>query len=416
MTGKLQSKHFISVREYSSSHFVLDDVEKFTEDEVRITETEFRDKIDIIPRFKGRFEIKTQQFVGYIVLPNHVISIVPKIPGASFFNMIRYSLHLPVITPEDFELSEGDSYYDILVHFFLDELERILQRGLYKGYRNYDESLTCLRGKILFKEHVSINHNRKDKIFCSYSELSSDITENQVIKYTLHYLSQCYFPNEEMNARLLRYYRRLDEVEVVRISVEALGSIEFSPLNEHYRTILSLCNLFLRDTSLDQEGIGERTAKSFLIDMNRLFESFVSTLLSERLEGYNVETQITMYSEVTGNPTKLILDLLISRNGKPILIMDTKYHEYHGSPENSHIYQLYYYCSNTHIKNGCLIYPGLGTYNHIPQEQNILLHIILLDLNASNQFEFEDKCSSFIRSMSDILSLIHDTASDQPES
>lgn len=75
------------------------------------------------------------------------ISISPKINGINFFNMIRYALLLPNLKPENLELSIGNNYYDILVRFLLDELERILQRGLYTDYRDYNESLAYLRAK-----------------------------------------------------------------------------------------------------------------------------------------------------------------------------------------------------------------------------------------------------------------------------
>jgi 5-methylcytosine-specific restriction endonuclease McrBC regulatory subunit McrC len=72
------------------------------------------------------------------------ISISPKINGINFFNMIRYALLLLNLKPENLELSIGNNYYDILVRFLLDELERILQRGLYTGYRDYNESLAYI--------------------------------------------------------------------------------------------------------------------------------------------------------------------------------------------------------------------------------------------------------------------------------
>lgn len=376
---------------------------RFTDDEIRIIEKEFQHKVDVIPRSEGKQEIRTQQYVGYIVLPNHVISIAPKIPSISFLNMVRYALHLPHLRAEEFELSEEDNYYDIIVLFLLNELERILQRGLHTGYKNYEESLNRLRGKILFKEQINNNYNRADRIYCSYSELSSDITENRIIKYTLHYLSQCYFPNESMNAQLLRYYRRLDEIDLIPVSTESFGSIEYTPLNEHYRTIITLCELFLRDSSLDQEKIGEKTTISFLIDMNKLFEAFVANLLIEKLEGYEVDTQKIIYPELEGSRFKIILDLLISKNGKPILILDTKYQEFLDNPKEDHIYQLYYYCSNTDVKDCCLIYPGQPIYRQYPQRQNIILHVILLDLRAANQFQFEEGCSNFINNMLETL-------------
>ena len=187
------------------------------------------------------------------------------------------------------------------------------------------------------------------------------------------------------------------------MALEAFTAIEYTPLNEHYKTILNLCELFLRDSSLNQEKIGERTAMSFLIDMNKLFEAFVSNLLIERLEGYEVQPQKMLYPETEGNRLRMILDLLISKNEKPVLILDTKYQQFVNSPKEDHIYQLYYYSSNTNVKNCCLIYPGEAFYRQYPQQQDIMLHVILLDLRASKPSEFEDNCSGFINTILDVL-------------
>ena len=83
---------------------------------------------------------------------------------------------------------------------------------------------------------------------------------------------------------LIDYYNMLDAIELVPINIDFFTTIEFTPLNEHYRTILTLCELFLRDSSLG-ETIGNKTSNSFLIDMNRLFEKFIGNLLKEQLAG-----------------------------------------------------------------------------------------------------------------------------------
>ena len=144
-------------------------------------------------------EIRTREYVGYIVLPNNVIVIKPKIPGIGFLNMLRYALELPELGKEHPELTKGEHYYDILVRFLFLELEKILQRGLHTGYKNCDDNAVFVRGKILLKEHLIVNHNMNDKIFCSFSEVSSDIIENRIIKYTLFYLSHCYFHRRQQS-------------------------------------------------------------------------------------------------------------------------------------------------------------------------------------------------------------------------
>ena len=69
----------VIVREYSSKSVNT----PFTEGEISIIKSDFKDKIDVYPKFDGQHEISAQQFIGYIVLPNHNICIEPKIHATS---------------------------------------------------------------------------------------------------------------------------------------------------------------------------------------------------------------------------------------------------------------------------------------------------------------------------------------------
>ena len=280
--------------------------------------------------------------------------------------------------------------------------------GLNIGYKIYDDNLSCIRGKILFKEHLTHNYNRNDKIFCSYSELTTDILENRIIKYTLYYLSQGYFLDDTINSKLLNYYNRLDQINLIPISsADCFKLIEYTPLNEHYRPILALCELLLRDSSLDEETIGEKTAISFLVDMNLLFEKFVINFMKETIKNNHIliEEQKLEYADLIDNKLPLKLDILISYNKKPILILDTKYIEYQNDPETKHIAQLALYSNSTGVKNCCLIYAGKTkekTHSYF-LHQGIKLDIISFDLHASNRNEFENMCNSFINSLMSLI-------------
>ena len=133
-----------------------------------------------------------------------MIIIEPKIPGIVFLNMLRFALELPELGKDHPELTKGEHYYDIVVRFLFSELEKLLRMGLYTGYKNYDNNVMFVRGKILLKEHLTQNWNRSNKIFCSFSEISSDILENRIIKYTLFCLAHCYFVEETIDAQLTR--------------------------------------------------------------------------------------------------------------------------------------------------------------------------------------------------------------------
>ena len=141
--------------------------------------------------------------------------------------------------------------------------------------------------------------------------------------------------------------------------------------------------------------------------MNALFEKFVVRLFQERIktEKLNVEEQKIRYADITSNELQLKLDILISYNKKPIIILDTKYKEFEGSPEISHVAQLTLYSNSTGVKNCCLIYAGKTkeeTHSYF-LHQGIKLNIFSFDLQASNKYEFENKCINFINSVNSLL-------------
>jgi len=399
---KMTTKKLIHVSEYYKSIKPLEGAERFSIEELEILETEFSKYIQIISRHPDIQLIETQEYVGYIILPNHIISITPKIPQSSFINMLRYATGLAKIMPDYFELPEETNFYDIIVLFFLQELEKLLFRGLNTGYTIFDDNLSCVRGKILFKEHLNHNYNRNDKIFCSYSDLTSDIVENRIIKYTLYRLSQGYFLDKIIDSKLLHYYNRLEQINLIPSSIESFKKIEYTPLNEHYRPILTLCELLLQDSSLDEEIPGKKNAISFLVDMNLLFEKFVVRLFEEKIKNtrISVKEQTTVYADIK-NTLSLKLDIVVTFDKKPKVILDTKYKKFESSPDTSHVAQLVLYSNSTGVKDCCLIYVGKenGLIHTYFLNQDIKLHILSFDLQASNRYEFEDKCNKFLTSL-----------------
>ena len=142
--------------------------------------------------------------------------------------------------------------------------------------------------------------------------------------------------------------------------------------------------------------------------MNKLFEKFAVNLLKERIKNIHIdiEEQKLKYADIIYNELQLKLDILISYNKKLILILDTKYKEYENKPDTSHIGRLTVYSNSTGIKNCDLIYTGgketIKNYSY-QLYQNIRLHILSLDLQGSNKYEFENKCNTFINSINTLL-------------
>jgi 5-methylcytosine-specific restriction enzyme subunit McrC len=391
------TKNLISLIEHESKTI---DSQVFTKDDID-TIKKFQDKVDIFGEFDENntlmYVLKATQHVGYIDLPNHTIVINSKISRISFINMVKHALNLSEF-PWDFaaELDKEENYYDILVKMFIHELENILQQGLLKGYQLYEDNVIYVKGKILFKENISLNYNRPDKVYCSFDELSEDIIENQIIKFVLHSLLQCYFRNEKITTKLIEMKSYLDNISFSSFTKNATKLIEHNPLNLRYRSILVLCDLFLQDLSIENR-IGTISANSYFIDMNLLFEKFIISILKENSFGVNFEEQKKDFADLS-HQLEFIYDIVGYYEDKPIFILDTKYKKFENIPESSDVKQLIAYSAITNVKNCGLIYPGNSQSFSYQIKNNINLHVIVIDLEASNREEFEEKLLKFKKS------------------
>jgi 5-methylcytosine-specific restriction enzyme subunit McrC len=397
----------IKIEEYKESA----EVEiAFDTEELNIIQNEFKNKIEVIFKSNHQQTVKAKQHVGYVILPNHIINIEPKIKGINFINMVRYALDLLGIKEQDLPATENRNFYDILVSFFLHMVESLVKRGLHNKYVEVNENINVVRGKILFKEHILNNLNRPDKVFCGFSELTPDILENQIIKFTLFYLSRCTFIDNTLNSHLLTLYKKLDNVELKPQAANTFQSITYTPLNEHYRPMINLCDLLLRDSSIDIETIGQKSSLSFLINMDKLFEDFVGNFLKEKLGKHNVKLQRKAYPEISNKNNAALyvhLDIQLFHNNSPIMILDTKYKEYRGKPEEEEVAQMVLYSNSTRIKQCVLVYTGVSkSIQPYYLKENIMLHIVLIDLAATNAKEFQRNCAKFVNDITMIMNQV----------
>src|SRR5690606_22831352 len=108
-------------------------------------------------------------------------------------------------------------------------------------------------------------------------------------------------------------------------------------------------------------GIRDRTgrleASAFLIDMNRLFERFVTVQLQRRLAGrFEVRAQEQLYLDMERR-IPMPPDLVFYRRGHPRLVADVKYKlTDDGLGRNPDFYQLLAYCGALNLDQGYLIY------------------------------------------------------------
>jgi 5-methylcytosine-specific restriction enzyme subunit McrC len=235
-------------------------------------------------------------------------------------------------------------------------VEKRIDEGLYRSYVEQENNLAAVRGQIEFAEDLRRNYVMRHRTHCRYDEFSWDIPENQVIRQVLYLLGGWGF-GRDLRLRLHRLDVALSEVTPVILPVSFLDSFQYNRFNEDYRQIHRFCRLFLEGASLSEES-GPFDFQTFLIDMDKLFEGFVTHILRERAGIHTtVEGQVSTH---LGHERKVLMrpDIIVSAEGTMVLVADCKYKRLEPSEFKNHdVYQMLAYCTATRVQRGILIYP-----------------------------------------------------------
>lgn len=333
------------------------------------------------------YRLNPNQYVGVMALPSGGrIECRPRVGVANILYMLAVAYRMPASFRRELAtFAPYDEMIDAVASYFADTVDDVVRRGLFRAYMERDENLPIVRGRIMFAEDVRLNFALRHRTYCRYSELTWDIPENQVLRQVTQALSNWPFRRSEVQTRLARIAAGLAELSYSSLTVDDLDRFTYHRHNEHYRRPHALCRLFLESASLSEHSGGVRF-QTFLLDMNQLFESFISQAVEDRLEpSFRVAAQIRTSLD-TGGAIPIRPDLLVSRGNEDLLVADCKFKRL-GEDEfkNHDHYQLLAYCTALGIDRGVLIYPlheapatqGVGGRN-----SSIRLATLTIDLDG----------------------------------
>jgi len=300
--------------------------------------------------------VNPNQYVGVLILPSGLrIELRPKIPTTNVFYMLAVAESLPFRE----ELADYESLEEVLefvVNYFATLAEERLTAGLYRSYCEAEDNLAFVRGRIDIAANIRENFALRHRTYCRYSELTWDVPENQVIRQVAHTLSGWQF-RPRTRRRLAQLDTALAEVSPTRHTSDVVDRFTYSRLNDAYRAVHSLCRLFLVNSSVS-ESSGAFGFQSFLVDMNRLFEQFVTQVLFEATSGNGIwfasqrETHLDHANQVEMKPDFLL------RGAGALIVGDCKYKRLDsGDFKNSDLYQMISYCTAEGSTRGVLVYP-----------------------------------------------------------
>lgn len=362
-------------------------------------------KLDFVPTdTPGLYRLTARDYVGRARLsPDLLLVIRPKVPTPNLLYMLAAAAGLAEFHAPYINLEASEDVVTLLAVALVTETERLLQGGLRADFAPREGDLPLVRGRVMLNRQLTRYGDLKHRHVCAYAERSPDTPENRVILATLLYISALLSPQEApLTKRIRALIPRFEGVARIFPAQAAslLRNVRPRRQTMRYTQSLALCALILNHLGLANLA-GRHPFPSFLIDMPRLFESYLTARLHALLPQHalRVVAQRHDYLDEAGR-VRIRPDILIypHRGNTPIFVVDAKYRAsgIGGDDRSGDLYQLGAYMGRYGLERGALVYP-----QHDPTTPSELrlrgtgerVHLFHLDLTSPTPNELEQSCT-----------------------
>lgn len=302
-----------------------------------------------------------QQYVGYIGLPNRRIIIKPKHNGITISHILRiyYFLYSAEYTDLDTPMYDIESGNDVnLIALYIKELLSVVHRGLPVEYKEINNDLGFVRGKLNTIPTVMNMKSQKRECFnCSFDDLTRDIGINRLLLAAAKKIEA--YANTAELSYIIRQFGTIDYSKIP-------DKVSFTKNTAYCKKAVSLAYMILNDLTLSTAGEASG-GESLLINFDKVYEDFIKKILMD----YSSVGKFTYWTEEKVYAFCSDSDGFFERAYIPDLLYD--YSESCGKPtaravldmknktslpfHNPDIYQMAFYGQMLNCKKIILCYP-----------------------------------------------------------
>lgn len=377
--------------------------------------------------------IVPQNFVGTILLDDIQIEILPKIPlvenniEAEKIRFLEILQNIDYFKEKIFSNSKIEiidtSILELFIHLFIEEVEKIVKKGLIYKYVDKNENLNVFKGKLDINSHIKYNFSHKERFFMKFDKFLMDSLENIIIKLTIQKLKKVSInPKNKENLNKIGHY--FENVSILENSIENLKCLTFNRMNDYYKNAIQWAKIFLDNQSSSIFSTNNGKMLSVLFPMETIFENYIANKLvniiqkkisSELLikiqdSSCSIFSNISLNNiEIDNNILRIRPDIVIkNKNTKEIFILDTKWKVLNKLDEKfkistEDIYQMLAYVktyndrnkNNYTCKKAYLIYPATNMRENtfsakdklIFKTDDFELNIYFVDLSSDENTE-----------------------------
>lgn len=303
----------------------------------------------------GRWRLTASSQVGTLAVPGLHVLIRPKVGILNVLALLDDGLTHDAVRPENVGLATTPELLPVFAEFFARSVLNATSRGLVRRYREHEDRLIAPRGRIDFTAQLR-QATAPSPMACRFDEFTADVEENQLLLGTIERLLALAEIPPRVRSLLRSLRSRFEDVTTTRPRAADFDRVTLSRLTEHYRGPLRMARLVAENLSV-RDAHGSTAVNSFLLDMPRVYEDFVTRRLTHSLQGrLAVRAQVgTWLGEERQVPIRP--DLVFSRGRTPVFVGDVKYKVSPlGLARSNDYYQLLAYCQTLGLTEGVLVY------------------------------------------------------------
>ena len=312
--------------------------------------------VDVSPAPAERWRVTASSYIGSLVVDGVELLVRPKINPENLFLLLEPGLPPNAWRKEAFDYDISSDLLPSVIAFFARTVETTLGRGVLRSYLGREDSLVALRGRLdvvgQFKRAGVLT-----PVACTYQEFTEDVIENRVLRAAIRLALSIPRVDSRERQRLMRQLVALEGVADTDVRPETIDAIQITRLNQHYAPALGLARLVLANLTLTDIP-GATSASSFMVNMNDLFQRFVTERLRRELRGrLDVIDEPTVHLGI-GRQVAMQPDLVFrDPDGSIRYVGDIKYKLAADSRGRSgDYYQLLAYTTAMDLPEGMLIY------------------------------------------------------------
>lgn len=305
------------------------------------------------------WRVTAEYWVGSVARGDLVVRVAPKIGAVQVLRLLAMADGAAdlAVDDEQVDVAADADLTAVLARMFVLEAEHALASGPLRGYREEDQTLSVLRGRLRLRDQYLRRFGQLSPLEVTVDEWTIDTAENRIIRSAALALLALPGLPREVSTDLRRLDRLLVEAERL-VPGAALPTWQPTRLNARLHALLGLAELVLRYVSIESLA-GETVVHGFRVNMAHLFERLIARLLLDADPAWSEQTTMPLDHRET-----LVIrpDLTRDDGSGWSGVADTKYKvlDEAGKVANADIYQLVAYCARLGLTRGHLIYADGG--------------------------------------------------------